>query len=187
MGIVKNAWGHIDHGTLKSGVSHKLFDELRRLTERFFHVDSDGIIFGFTTNLLCVCADCQRKKMTPKIEFFLYFEIFCYWFLLETYLDKDGYCSEFDLTRQDLDTRFWIPTIKLFVIMTSFMITEKINISGFSNSSNNLKVILSSFLNSLNPELCWLYSFFLHWFLPYDSQSIYSWISKKHDQTSFLW
>ena len=170
-----------------SGVSHKLFDELRRLIERFFHVDSDGIIFGFTTNLLCVCADCQRKKMTPKIEFFLYFEIFCYWFLLETYLDKDGYCSEFDLTRQDLDTRFWIPTIKLFVIMTSFMITEKINISGFSNSSNNLKVILSSFLNSLNPELCWLYSFFLHWFLPYDSQSIYSWISKKHDQTSFLW
>ena len=54
VGIVKNAWGHIDHGTLKSGVSHKLFDELRRLIERFFHVDSDGIIFGFTTNLLCV-------------------------------------------------------------------------------------------------------------------------------------
>ena len=29
MGIVKNDQGFIDHGTLKSGVSHKWFDELR--------------------------------------------------------------------------------------------------------------------------------------------------------------
>ena len=37
------------------GVSHKWFDELRRLIEWFLHVDfSDGIIIGLTTNLLCI-------------------------------------------------------------------------------------------------------------------------------------
>ena len=38
MGIVKNGQ---DHGTLKSGVSHKWFDELSKLVEWFLHVDSD--------------------------------------------------------------------------------------------------------------------------------------------------
>ena len=32
----------------------KSFDELSRLTERFLHADSDGIIFGLTANLLCI-------------------------------------------------------------------------------------------------------------------------------------
>ena len=41
-------------GTLKSGVSHKWFDELSRLIELFFHADSDGIIFGLTANLLFI-------------------------------------------------------------------------------------------------------------------------------------
>ena len=36
----------IDHGTLKSGVSHKWFDELSILIKWFLHADSDGIIFG---------------------------------------------------------------------------------------------------------------------------------------------
>ena len=38
--------------TLKSGVSHKRFDELSRLIEQFLHVDSDGMNFGLMTNLL---------------------------------------------------------------------------------------------------------------------------------------
>ena len=42
MGIVKNGQGLIDHGTLESGVSDKLFDELSRLIEWFVHADSDG-------------------------------------------------------------------------------------------------------------------------------------------------
>ena len=54
MGIVKNGRGLIDHGTLKSGVSHKVFDELSKLTEQFLHVDSDGKTFGLSTNLLCI-------------------------------------------------------------------------------------------------------------------------------------
>ena len=54
VGTVKNGWGRIDHRTLKSGVSHKWFDELSRLVEWFLHVDIDGIIFGLTTNLLCI-------------------------------------------------------------------------------------------------------------------------------------
>ena len=43
-----------NHGTLQSSLSHKWFDELSRLTEWFLHADSDGTIFGLTTNLLCI-------------------------------------------------------------------------------------------------------------------------------------
>ena len=39
----------------------------------------------------------------------------------------------------DLETRFWISTIELFVIMNSFTITEKIKISGFSNMEVTLR------------------------------------------------
>ena len=46
MGIVKNEWVLIDQGTLKSGVSHKWFDELSISIEWILHADSDGIIFG---------------------------------------------------------------------------------------------------------------------------------------------
>ena len=51
VGVVKNEWGLKDHGTLKPGISHKLFDELSRLTEWFLHADSDGIIFYSTLYL----------------------------------------------------------------------------------------------------------------------------------------
>ena len=46
--------GLVDHGILKSGVSHKWFDELSILIELFLHVDSDRIIFGLMTNLLSI-------------------------------------------------------------------------------------------------------------------------------------
>ena len=49
--IIKNGGGLTDHGTLKSGVSHKWFDELKKLIEWILHVHSDGIICGLTTNL----------------------------------------------------------------------------------------------------------------------------------------
>ena len=45
--MVKNEQGLMDHGTLKLGLSCKGFDEMSRLI-------SDGIIFGFMTNLLCI-------------------------------------------------------------------------------------------------------------------------------------
>ena len=48
--IVKNEWGLIDHGTLKSGASHKWFDKLSRLIEWFLHADSDSL----TANLRCI-------------------------------------------------------------------------------------------------------------------------------------
>ena len=54
MGRVKSGWCLIDHGTLKSVVSHRWFDELSRLTERFLYVVNDGIIFDLTTGVLCV-------------------------------------------------------------------------------------------------------------------------------------
>ena len=49
---MENGRGLIDHRPLKSGVSHKCFDEM---IERFLHVDSDGIIFGLMTILLYIC------------------------------------------------------------------------------------------------------------------------------------
>ena len=52
--LVKNGGGCIDHGTLKSGVSHNWFDEPSRWIESFLHGDSDGI-FGLMANLLCIC------------------------------------------------------------------------------------------------------------------------------------
>ena len=54
MGMLKNGRDLLDQGTLKSCVSHKWFDELRRLIEWFLYADSDQITFGLTTNLLCV-------------------------------------------------------------------------------------------------------------------------------------
>ena len=127
--------GLIDHGTLKSGVSHKWFDELSRFFERFLHVDSGGIIFGFTTNLhiwnpgrplqLYIAGVFRKKslwaKMTPKWVFSLFWKILSLIFAGNV-LNKNWYCSEFDLTDCDLGfiTRFWISTIELFFIMSSF-------------------------------------------------------------------
>ena len=53
--MLKNGRGH---ETLKSCVSHKWFDELSRLVEWFLHADSDWIVLGFTTNLLCIFQIC---------------------------------------------------------------------------------------------------------------------------------
>ena len=90
-GIVKNGWGLIDHGTLKSGVSHNWFDELSRLIERFLHVDGDGIICGwqpiYSVSLtlgeplqLYIARDIRKNslwaKMTPRMFFFFFLKIF---------------------------------------------------------------------------------------------------------------
>ena len=53
--MVKNGQGFRDHGTFKSGVSHKWFDKLSRFIEWFLCNDSDAMVFGFTSNLLCIC------------------------------------------------------------------------------------------------------------------------------------
>ena len=55
VGTVKNGPDLLDHGTLKSSVSHKWFDELSRLIEWFVHVDfRDGIIIGLIANFFCI-------------------------------------------------------------------------------------------------------------------------------------
>ena len=61
LGMLKNVRDLLDHGTLKSGVSHKWCDEPSWLNEWFLHADSDWIIFGLTTNLLYIfdiCCSC---------------------------------------------------------------------------------------------------------------------------------
>ena len=50
--MVKNGWGLIDHEALKSGVSHKWFDELERLIKWFLRSDSGEIIFVVAATLL---------------------------------------------------------------------------------------------------------------------------------------
>ena len=54
VGMIKNGGDFSDHKTLKSGVSHKWFNKLTTLIEWFLHTDSDKIIFGLTTNQLCI-------------------------------------------------------------------------------------------------------------------------------------
>ena len=50
--MLKTVWDLSDNGNIKSGVSHKWFDDPSRLIEWFLHAVSDWIIFGLTTNLL---------------------------------------------------------------------------------------------------------------------------------------
>ena len=52
--MVKNGWGFRDYGTLKSVVYRKWFDELSRMIEWFLCTESDGVVFGLTSNLLCI-------------------------------------------------------------------------------------------------------------------------------------
>ena len=44
--------------TLKSGASHKRFDESSRLIDFSKHGDSDSIVFGLATSLLCIFDIC---------------------------------------------------------------------------------------------------------------------------------
>ena len=100
LALAKNGWGPIDQEILKSGVSHKWFDELRRLIERFLDVNSDAKMFSLTfkfcgTPAVVHSQSFYREKIPlgksdPKISFFfLYFEKFCHWFLLEMYFNKN--------------------------------------------------------------------------------------------------
>ena len=66
--MLKNWRGLLDHGTLKSGVSHKWFDESSRLIEWFLDADSDGITFGLTTNLLCIFDICWMSTTVVLVK-----------------------------------------------------------------------------------------------------------------------
>ena len=58
MGGYAQKWLRPLDETLKSGASHKWFDESSRSIELFLHGDSDWIIFGLTTSLLCIFDIC---------------------------------------------------------------------------------------------------------------------------------
>ena len=62
----QNGWDLLDHGILKSGVSDICgFNESSRLMEWFWHVDSDWIIFGLTTNLVRIFDICWVYTVVP--------------------------------------------------------------------------------------------------------------------------
>ena len=84
--------------------------------------------------------------------------------MLETYLNKNWYCLEFDLTHSDLGftTRFWIFITELFVTMNSWRKWKSMDLSVDLWHSNNMKVILPNYLilfsnfqkTWLNLQLC---------------------------------
>ena len=66
--MLKNERDLLDHGTLKSSLSHKWFDESSRLTEWFLHAESDWIIIGLTTNPLCIFDICWMSSSVVLIK-----------------------------------------------------------------------------------------------------------------------
>ena len=56
------------YGILKSGASHKWSDESSRLIEWFLHCDSDWIIFGLTSNLLCIFHTCWLSTPVALVK-----------------------------------------------------------------------------------------------------------------------
>ena len=68
MGMLKNGQNLLDQGTLKSGVSHKWFDELSRSIKWFLYADSDWITFGLTTNLLGVLDVCWVSTTVALVK-----------------------------------------------------------------------------------------------------------------------
>ena len=65
VGMFKNGGDLLDHGTIKSDVSQKSFDE-SRLIEWLLHTDSDSIIFGFITNLLSIFRSIPPEGLLRK-------------------------------------------------------------------------------------------------------------------------
>ena len=133
-------------------------------------------------------------KSDPKITFFLYFEKCCRWFLLETYFNKNWYCSEFNLTGRDLGftTRFWISKTELFVTVNSFTITERIKNQWIYKWICDIQ-IRSLFLKSFNTEnsvdcIPFSYIDFFIWLAikPNNLTKFYSRILEEHDQSSIF-
>ena len=82
-------------GTLKSGASHKWFDESSRLTEWFLHGDSDWIIFCLTTSLLCISENCWMSTAVVLVKNDILLIVatgmvleldFLKWFLIKAYI-----------------------------------------------------------------------------------------------------
>ena len=66
--MLKNGGYFLNHGTLKSVLSHKWFDESSRLVEWFLHAYSDWINFGFTTNLLGIFDICWMPNVVALVK-----------------------------------------------------------------------------------------------------------------------
>ena len=160
------------------------------MIEWFLHVNSDGILFYSTLYLWHLNPGRGGGGGAPQLPFVRFFRKKSLFFInFKNFVidfcwdlkNKNRYCLEFDLTDSDFEftTIFWISITELFVAMNS--VTERNINNGFIYNdlwhSNNMNVILpnfcsgSLFFNSLNFELCWLYSFFLYWLFPYGSQS----------------
>ena len=70
MGGYAQKWVRLfrSYGTLKSGTPHKWFDELSRLIEWLLYGDSDWIIFGLITSLLCIFDICWVSTVVVLVK-----------------------------------------------------------------------------------------------------------------------
>ena len=128
--VFKNGYSLLVHGTLKSGVSHKWFYKLSRLSEWFLHADGDGIFlvlrpvdsvsFTFkcwltsTIILSWVSPPPQKKKKKKKEEKVFSIVKFCHWLLLEA-LNKIWYylfyCTNPSMSRKILIVELLLETL----------------------------------------------------------------------------
>ena len=88
VGMLKNGRDLLDYETVKSGVSHKSFDESRRLLEWFLRAHNDRIIYGLTINLICtfrsIPGGVLRERLSENMQ-----QI--YWTPMPKYnVSKDG-------------------------------------------------------------------------------------------------
>ena len=88
VGMISNGQDLIYHGTFKSVVSFKWFDEFSRSIEWILHPNSNGMIFGLKNSLLCI-FDINTEG---PLQLFLatFFSLNCsgIFFVLEMFLKK---------------------------------------------------------------------------------------------------
>ena len=125
--VFKNGYSLLVHGTLKSGVSHKWFYKLSRLSEWFLHADGDGIFLvlrpvyfvSFTfkcwlTSTIILSWVPPLKKKKKKVFSILKF---CHWLLLEA-LNKIWYYL-FYCTNPSMSGKILIVELLLETLSTS--------------------------------------------------------------------
>ena len=151
MGVLKNWWDLLDHGTLEAGVSHKWLDESSKFTELFLHADNDWIIFALTTSLLCIFDICllsiavvpfPQEKSSNLVSPTAFNKILIKFgkiiFCLMQYLKKYGkwpetWCS----SCIDIETHYFK------VRHSSQMVMKNIAIPAIAFSPHNFKVLLT--------------------------------------------
>ena len=158
-------------------------------TQHHWHLNSGGpVVLGQS-----FWEKFSPCKNDPKMGLLSYFEKFCHSFLQQAYLNKIWYCLDFDMMGRDFRfiTRFWISMTELFIIMNSFMITERKKNQWIYQWICDIQIIWKWSYIILLSIVAFNSCTDLYWFFPYDSQSSQVIqenftlnFQRSHDQTS---